>query len=358
MSGITVLSIHDRIACFHSLKPFLFSRDPGRFRFTSSPEWCLRRDKNDVLVMVRWFIKPDRVDHDLLRALRAKYRRIAFLHDDAGGGIPRLDVLPFVDLFYSKALFRDRSLYGKPLYGKELYSDYFHEKYGIVDPAYRERPTESRPEQLGKLRLSWNIGVGDYPRGKRRQRAGVAASMVCGFKAARIFYSRAEAPKDPVSGNRGLFPVHSRMAFDGPPSIVQQRRLIHQRIQGKKDFLTGPAPQARFNYELRNSRITLSPFGWGELCLRDFEAIGSGSLLLKPDMSHVETWPDVFTAFETYVPFDWEGQELVACAREWLADAPRRTRVARRAYESYSDQLPGLPARFESALAEMTGSGR
>ncbi len=355
MSRITVLAIHDRIACFHTLAPFLFSHDPRRFQFTDSPEWCLQRDSNDVLIMVRRFIKPDRVDLDLLRRLRGKYRRVAFFHDDAGGGIPRLEVLPYVDLFYTKALFRDRSLYGRSLYGKELYSDFFHEKYGVTDPSPRERPTESRPAELAKLRLSWNIGVGDYPRGKLRQRAGVAASMALGFRAAKVFYGRGRLPKDPVAANRGLYPVHARIGLAGPPSIAHQRVLILERIAGNPDFLVGPVSQRRFNHEVAHSRITLSPFGWGELCLRDFEAVRGGSLLLKPDMSHLETWPDIFVASQTYASFDWAGGDLVARARAWLADEAARARTARRAYQSYCDQLAGLDARFEATIAEIVG---
>ena len=355
MNGITVLSIHDRISCFHSLHPFLFSRDPWRFTFTSSPLWCLAHDRNDILIMVRLFIKPDRVDEELLRRLRARYKRIAFFHDDAGGGIPRLEILTHVDLFYSKALFRDRSVYGKPLYGKELYSDFFHRKYGVIDPDHRERPTESRPEQLAKLRLSWNIGVGDYPRGKLRQRAGVAASMAFGFRAAKLFYSSAGMPPDPVAKNKGLYPVHARFGLVRRPSIAYQRKLILERISGDADFLIGEVSQRRFNYEVVNSRITLSPFGWGELCLRDFEAVRAGSLLLKPDMSHLETWPDIFKPLDTYVPFDWEGRTLVEQARRYLRDEVLRIRIARRAFESYRDQLAALDSRFESVIAQIAG---
>ena len=355
MTGITVLTIHDRISCFHSLQPFLFSRDPQRFTFTSAPEWCLTRDRNDVLILVRLFIKPDYVDEELLRRLRARYRRIAFFHDDAGGGIPRLEVLPHVDLFYTKALFRDRSLYGAPLYGKELYSDFFHRMYGVVDPDHRERPIEKRPEQLAKLRLSWNIGVGDYPRGKLRQRTGVAASIALGFRAAKLFYSRKRMPPDPVATNKGLFPVHARIGLVRRPSIAHQRKLILERIGGDADFLVGEVSQRRFNHEVMNSRITLSPFGWGELCLRDFEAVRAGSLLLKPDMSHLETWPDIFKPLDTYVPFDWEGRTLLEQARIYLRDEPLRARIARRAFESYRDQLLELSARFESVIAEIAG---
>ena len=355
MSRITVLTIHDRISCFHSLQPFLFCRDPHRFNFTSSPDWCLTRDRNDTLIMVRLFIKPDRVDEELLRRLRARYRRIAFFHDDAGGGIPRLETLPHVDLFYSKALLRDRSLYGRPLYGKEVYSDFFHRKYGVIDPDHRERPVESRPEQLAKLRLSWNIGVGDYPRGKLRQRTGVAASIAFGFRAVRFFYRSAVMPSDPMARNKGLYPVHARIGLVRRPSIAHHRRLILEQIKGDPDFLVGEVSQRRFNHEVMNSRITLSPFGWGELCLRDFEAVRAGSLLLKPDMSHLETWPDVFKPFETYVPFDWEGRNLVEQARRYLGDEALRARIARRAFESYRSQLAEMDGRFESVISEIEG---
>ena len=353
--GVTVLAIHDRIACFHSLKAFLFSEGKRRFDYTDSPERCLTKDRNEVLIMVRRFIKPDLVDLELMKKLRDKYRRIAFFHDDAGGGIPRLEVLPYVDLFYSKALLKDRSLYRRPLYGKELYSDYFHNKYGIADPDHRERPAVADPSELSKLRLSWNIGVGDYPRGKLRQRIGVAASMAFGFSAAKLFYGSGRLPEDPVSANRGTIDVHARIGLVNRPSIAYQRKLILERIQGNPSFLTGEASQRVYNREVANSKIVLSPFGWGELCLRDFEAVIAGALLLKPDMSHLETWPDVFQPGETYAPFSWEGEDLVQVAERYLADEPERKRITRSAFASYKRQLEDLPRRFESTIEEIVG---
>ncbi len=353
MAGITILTIYDRISCFYSLKPFLLSGE--RFTFTSDPEWCLRHDKNRILILVRIFIKPDVVDVDLLARLREKYDRIAYFHDDAGGGIPRLQVLPFVDLFYAKALFKDRSLYGKPLYGKELFSDHYHRKYGVVDPDWRERPVESRPEELAKLRVSWNIGIGDYPRGKLRQRTGVASARVLGMRTARAFYTRRRLPADPVAANRGLFDVHARIALASRPSIAYQRKLILEKIQGDPRFLTGSVSQAAFNYEAAHSKIILSPFGWGELCLRDFEAVFNGALLLKPDMSHLETWPDIFAPGETYVPFAWDAENLVEQAERYLSDETARLAIARAATERYRAQLADLPRRFKAILAEIQG---
>lgn len=355
MQGVTVLTIFDRISCFHSLAPILFSSHAGDFTITSDPRWCLKKDKNKTLIMLRLFMKPDIVDAELLGQLRDKYERLVYFHDDAGGGIPRLQILPYVDLFYSKALFKDRSLYGLPLHGKELFSDYYHRNYGVCDPDWEDRPVETRSDQLAKLRLSWNIGIGDYPRGKQRQRAGVAAARLMGGKAAKWFYSRKKAPRDPVAANRGIFNVHARFGYPARESIAFQRRLIMSRIEGSRNFLTGNVPQGQFNFEAAHSKIILSPYGWGELCLRDFEAVRNGALLMKPAMEHLETWPDIFREYETYVPIGWDAADLPDKADFYLANEYERKRMARAAWECYRTQLDALPARFESILSEIIG---
>ncbi len=355
MSRITVLTHIDRLSCFYSLRPFLLHGGSRRFDFTASPDYCLRRDRNQVLVMVRQFLKPDRVDLELMARLRDKYRTIAFFHDDAGGGIPRLEVLPYVDLFYNKALFRDRSLYGQHLYGKELYSDYYHRRYGVADPDPRERAVADDPRQLAKLRLSWNIGIGDYPRHKWRQRAGTAAALLGGPRWARPFYLSSRLASDPVGANQGRYPVHARLGLMEKPSIAYHRRLILDRIGADPRFLVGPVPQPQYNREVAHSRIVLSPFGWGELCMRDFEAVRAGALLLKPDMSHLETWPNVFLPGETYAPFDWDAEKLIETAARYLDDETARLRIARAATDHYREQLAELPRRIEKILEEIDG---
>jgi len=356
MGKITVLALYDRIACFHTLKPFLFSVRAKDFRFTNSVDYCLTKDRNRILIMVRWFIKPDVVDLDLMRKLRAKYERIAFFHDDAGGGIPRLEVLPYVDLFYQKALFKDRTLYSRRLYGKELFSDYYHEKYGVVDPKEKARAVADDPSQLAKLRLSWNIGIGDFPKTTLRQRAAVAFARTLGLGMVRPFYHAENLSEAALAENRGSYDIHARLGLVSQPSIAYHRKIILEKIRGNPRFLTGEVPQDRYNEEIRHSKIILSPFGWGELCFRDFEAVRNGALLLKPDMSHLETWPDVFVPEETYVPFSWDADDLVATGERWLDDEAGRKRIVRNAFETYRDQLGGMRERFEGIVAEIEGS--
>ena len=68
----------------------------------------------------------------------------------------------------------------------------------------------------------------------------------------------------------------------------------------------GRVSREEYFKELFNSKLCFSPFGYGEVCWRDFEAMFTGSLLLKPDMSHLDCYPEVFLPYETYIPLAWD----------------------------------------------------
>jgi hypothetical protein len=302
--------------------------------------------------MERMFLKPDVVDYELLRRLRDKYERIAFFNGNAGGGIHRPGVLPFVDLFYNKSLFRNRAVYGRRLYANELFADEAHTRHGVVDGPEKTADPVSDPSLAAKLRLSWNVGIGDFPRRNFRQRAGVALARVLGGRWARPFFAaRPWRPRE----NSGAIPVHARFGYPAQASIAHHRRVLMDRIKGHPSFVTGQVPQKRFNWEVQNSRIILSPFGWGELCFRDYEAVQSGALLVKPDMGHLETWPDIFSPGETYVPIAWDGSDVVDKCEHYLAHDAERRRIIANAWQAYSEQAGRLCERFEAALAEIVG---
>ena len=63
--------------------------------------------------------------------------------------------------------------------------------------------------------------------------------------------------------------------------------------------------------KLQQSKICISPFGQGEICFRDFEAMLMGTILLKPDQSIIQTAPDMFIEGETYIgcKLDWSDLE-------------------------------------------------
>ena len=346
---ITVLAFYDRISLFHSLKPFLFYKHRRMFTFTRYPEYCLTRDTNKILFMDRWFQKPDHVDIELLKKLREKYHTIFFFNGNAGAALLRPEVLPYVDYFFNKSLYKDRSLYTKKFYGDELFADYYHTKHGINDPEPRTRAPLTDASLLKKVKLGWNIGIGDYPKKKFRQRSAVFLARIFGAKLVRPFHVHVAVP-DRLPHNHGVDVVNARWGGPKRPTLLYHRNLMLEKSKGNPHFLSGRVHQNQYNKELKSSKIILSPFGWGEVCFRDFEAVVNGSLLLKPDMSHMETWPDIFVPYETYVPIDWDADDLVDTAEHYLANEKERLRIVSNAFDAYVDQARTIEDRLEAIL--------
>ena len=69
-------------------------------------------------------------------------------------------------------------------------------------------------------------------------------------------------------------------------------------------------PIEEYYNRMSNSKIILAPFGFGEIAPRDLEATMFGSVLIKPDMSHLETVPNLYVPYETYVPCKHDFSDL------------------------------------------------
>lgn len=367
---ITILALYDRISIFHTLSPWLLGlhKDtwdgaPPRITFTDDPTWCLTRDRNEHLIMVRRFLKPPVTDTGLLERLRARYRRIFFLNGNAGGGIHRPEVLPYVDRFYNKAVFRDRSLYGRSLYGGELFSDYYHRAFNIDDDPDRTPPIVPEPD-IGRIHTHWNIGVGDFPRRKYVQRAGVAIARApaggprWSIPIIHRSFLLKPSPYPVIRESDYRFDVNARIGPPGYPTIAFHRThlkrvLLETAEQEGWRVAIDRVPPRRFFRDMQMSRITFSPFGWGELCFRDFEAIRAGSLLLKPDMAHIETFPDVFLPGKTYVPVKWDGSDLADRILYYLNHESKRREIVRAAHERLRSELAALSARSTGVLVDL-----
>ncbi len=69
-------------------------------------------------------------------------------------------------------------------------------------------------------------------------------------------------------------------------------------------------PLNEYYNRMSNSKIILAPFGFGEIAPRDLEATMFGSVLIKPDMSHLETLPNLYIPYKTYVPCKHDFSDL------------------------------------------------
>ncbi|MFW5695800.1 MAG: glycosyltransferase, partial [Alkalispirochaeta sp.] len=389
----TILALYDRISVFHTLSPWILGLHraawpeaqaeamadtaaeavqgvrgrvpdgPPRLTFTDDPEWCLRRDRNEYLVVVRRFLKPPITDLDLMARLRQRYRRIFFLNGNAGGGLHRPEVLPLVDRFYTKAVFTDLSLYQRHLYGGELFTHRNHHDHGVEDPN-PVIPDAVAEHDLSKIHVHWNIGVGDFPRRKTLQRIGVALARMPGGgpRLSRPIIHREEMLNplvpDWIAEDEYRYDVNARLGRPGYPTIAHHREVLTEVLDGAAhrhgwNVARDRVPARRYLADMKRSRITFSPFGWGEVCFRDFEAVRAGSLLIKPDMSHLRTWPDIFVPGETYVPVRWDGGDLEEQIAYYLDHAEERIRIVTAAHRRFREQLQQVPKRTARLLGDL-----
>jgi hypothetical protein len=93
--------------------------------------------------------------------------------------------------------------------------------------------------------------------------------------------------------------------------------------------------------EIKRSRIVVAPFGWGETTWRDYEAVCFGGLLIKPNLDHIDTKPNIYIPGETYVPVKWDYSDLEEKCRYYLEHPEAAQQIvqnARQVYKAYFKQ--------------------
>ncbi len=356
MSTITVLYAADSISLLYSLYPILRSVHLPMFRFTKRLDVALRQGSSKRLLIVRYFKQRyDRVNENvrILQRLKDRYEKVFLFDDSDGADSIHFELSPWLDGYFKKQLLRDRSLYLQEAYGRQRHSDYYHRNHGVVDPTPLLRSPPDNPDELDKLHVAWNLGFGAYPVRQRRSQLMRLLEMGLGARAACV-----ALPDCPLHRPQTTRIPHIQMRFSSKhyaPSIGRQRQLLLERAQGDPLFRTGFTSHKAFQKELGTLAGVVSPFGWGEICFRDFETIRAGAALLKPAMDHLETWPDIYRhdddpAESAYVPLCWDGGDLLDKARAVVDNPAMTKRVVANALDVYNDAWSAMEQRVEMML--------
>jgi hypothetical protein len=264
----------------------------------------------DVVLLQTWFdIDRARLLH-LFETLRQHnpYARFVYFDCFAPTDLRLAEVVADkVDLYVKKHVLRDRTAYGAPTRGDTTLMDYYGNLYGIDHPEVRFPIPEGF---LAKLLVGPSFGQ--------------AAPML------PHFYAQAE----PLSAPKTI-DLHGRLGSKGSEWYTRMRRDAIERMDALKDLNVASgkgASRSQYFDELAGSKLCFSPFGFGEVAWRDYEAIMCGALLLKPDMAHCETDPDIFVPFETYVPVRWDFSDLEEKVRYFLTHESERLSIVARAH--------------------------
>lgn len=244
-------------------------------------------------------------------------------------------VVPLVRRYFKNQLLRDRGAYMRSLYGRRAYTDYYHRTVGVVDREPEQQAALADERLLSRIRLGWNSGLADYSRwGPPR------TALYRRLKLGALLNRR--PPHTPARRLRSV-PLSCRMGIAyARDTVAYQRQQIRDRLSGRVQ--SGKLGRAAYFDEMRNSHLVVSPFGLGEITLKDFEVFLSGALLVKPDMSHIETWPDLYQADETMVAFAWDLSDLEAVIDRWLTDQAAATDIAAAGQATYLRHVAGPEA--------------
>ncbi len=267
-----------------------------------------------VLVMPHW--SDDAGDlRNLFAELHAREDRpkLVMLDYYAPTSSPHFAVLPYVDLYIKRQTLKDQAQYQRDYAGGFVYSDFVAGRFGfdLEDWHFGSKPDAAH---LDKLVSGWNLGVCFRNRMLLR------------------LTDRARVPwrLRPIHVNRRVGAINRA----GRQEWYQFSRgkLLDEVEPMESAFRmtgTGRTSAKRYFMELGLSKVTLSPFGWGEVCFRDYEAICCGSLLVKPDMGHLETSPDIYIPGETYVPIPWDFDGAREVVERYLRDPHAAKRIIR-----------------------------
>lgn len=270
----------------------------------------------DVLGFKLSFMTPTAQASRIARQFRERVAgtptRLVYFDGDDDVCIQWPEVLAQVDCYVKKHAFADAADYGRRYIGKSNLTDHVAHAHGRSFDDNVIRSSGPVPaSDVSKLYVGWNIGLDD-------KIADLALAL------------------PPVRAQAKDVDVGSRAFVKEDVWIYPLRGPLVERISEMESRFRVLAPRERVSQEqyydeMLRARICVSPFGYGELCWRDFEAVLCGCMLVKPDTGHLRTYPDIFVAGQTYAPVKWDYSDLAAVCARYLEDESARRRIADRA---------------------------
>ena len=233
---------------------------------------------------------------NIVKKMNSNCNKLVSLDTADSTGTCLFDVLPYVDLYFKKQILNNKEDYCRIVWGGRTFCEYYHNILGIDDLEVTDRIFQpAKRDELYKLRLSWNVGLGDLYALKPYH----IYLRPNGIKMPTFVDCNKERTLDLQYRGSGYSPIA------GYPRS-KSKELLAQIKGVKMCDITKKIPKTEYILEGQNSKAILSPFGWGEICGRDFEAIVYGATMIKQSMEHCTTYPNVYQPMETYVPLKWD----------------------------------------------------
>ena len=291
-----------------------------RFKIKFFTKITKRLDECDVLIIESKYFKNkwNSFYSKIIKQFESwkkKKIRIIFCDTTDSSGWLKSEIFEFVDKYAKGQLLKNKDLYLKKIYGNRLYADYYYKNKKVKDNNNQfSKPIKK--EELKKLCLSWNSGLSNY------SLFYPIINKYIPLKASYFFFKFSDSF---VSPNLSKKVINCRFG-----STYHLESIKYQRDQIKKilkdHVKTEKLNRILYFKEMRKTMISVVPFGYGEITLKDFESFMNGCILVKPSLNHMDTWPEFYIEDKTYIQFSWD-----------LSDVIEKIEMIKNNYNKYMD---------------------
>ena len=272
---------------------------------------------------------------DLICSYRDAGIKIIWFDTTDSTGTLQVPVLPIVDRYLKSQVLANKARYTEHIYGGRVHSEFYNQTAQVKDD---DRSAVDEPITLDdtlKLGISWNSGLADY--------STYGPVRIGLYRRSRIAKLLRYPEIAEVPGSQRPNDLSARFGAGHSRATVRyQREKVRELLSGRLD--TRKLSRRGYMRELKRSKIVLSPFGWGEITLKDFEVFLTGGLLLKPSMDHMQTWPNFYDGGQTYLSHNWDLTDLQEKIEWALQNEPDRRDIAEEGQRRYVEHTSGREA--------------
>jgi hypothetical protein len=232
-------------------------------------------------------------------------------------------VLPYVDWFLKYQALKDVSEYKREYAGGTIITDFLVKEWGFDLNGWHVGSTVPDGYE-NRIATGWSVGVDER------------------FKTELCRHHLWPHPRKDID-------IFCRVSLGAGPNLEwygQYRQRVVDLLRDlvptcklalSAEFDTDRSISfRRYCSELRHTRIVVSPFGWGPLTWRDYEAVINDALLVKPNLDRLDIAPNIYIPGETYIPVRWDLSDLIDVCRYYLEDHAQRERIVRNARKAYA----------------------
>jgi hypothetical protein len=273
---------------------------------------------------------------DFIASFSKVTSKLVFFDTSDSTGTPFFQILPMVDIYLKQFILSDVNLYQRHFYQTRIWADYYHNNFNI-DDIEKIECLAPPPDDLHKIKVGWNYSLGRFSPSK------IMMKMDEFLLKNNIVNSRPIDRKRYLSSKNNNLSVRISSNY-WLKSVAHQRQMLQTHFNNPS--ISDRVNRKKYWNELRNSKICISPFGWGEICIRDFESILNLCCLFKPDISHLNTFPFIFFPHKTYIPFKWDLSDLDNLIETYLIGWKWRD-IATNMYDLYNYYLFNRDGRME-----------